>query len=806
MAKKLRPHRPFVKTTGTHRGGSTKRGITASLPHTSMERRTALEKLDAFVNECLRAEYAEAFKLFWGRFYERERELPSEYAILSCDAEDAWFHFDYELSGGVRVVDEFLDGARLTSGERAFLNGMSKSTLRLYEVIDTVPGESMTLRDLFEDDLVTVRERSGSRTIARASCLAARIIEQGCSGLPEIEHGVLHIPDLSRAATLESVSKLRDTYLRDHPGDSLAGFYKVLPPLLHEVWLASIFETTVPELRNTDGESMVITRISYHVLNEQRTLEMLEAAEVEGITNNGSRRWSWSGKNAAGREVSLGTIELADGILTAEVNSVERGVRVRELLERVCGESLYYRGTTHEDMQRSVREQVVAKTLGKLPDDEGPAAVERLDPDVAEALAVQAYSAHYRAWVDETVPALDNHTPREAAKSKQLRPRVEGMLRQLEGQYEHALKVGQPAYDPSWMWAELGFESAEVSAQPPPLAHERVSARVAGSSDAVHVMAERWRAMPSFDDSSTALDEEAIDHDFGLQRFLRKGRAADNETGTEGSLAAPYIALMVNFELHRRKIFWVDSALAFMLEHTDVDIEGRELRVPFPSFALVLNDRHSLSLGERLLSRHTDDPLCGQILRVATVYVTERHQSLARTLDVTFAFDALGADLPSLVHYDVPTSDEGSIRDFLESLAPRTLVEPPVPDTSPARGLLRLVLNAILYTTSADVVVETRLLAPSRRPPSTTPIAPGSDSVFFLPGKIDISQIRKFQELTRAPGGREQLVRFMVRGHWRRAAKNWTDQRMRWISPYWKGPDMAAVIEKAYRLNAPSQP
>jgi hypothetical protein len=40
----------------------------------------------------------------------------------------------------------------------------------------------------------------------------------------------------------------------------------------------------------------------------------------------------------------------------------------------------------------------------------------------------------------------------------------------------------------------------------------------------------------------------------------------------------------------------------------------------------------------------------------------------------------------------------------------------------------------------------------------------------------------------------------MVRGHWRRAAKSWTDQRLRWIEPYWKGPDVAAIIERAYRL------
>jgi hypothetical protein len=40
----------------------------------------------------------------------------------------------------------------------------------------------------------------------------------------------------------------------------------------------------------------------------------------------------------------------------------------------------------------------------------------------------------------------------------------------------------------------------------------------------------------------------------------------------------------------------------------------------------------------------------------------------------------------------------------------------------------------------------------------------------------------------------------MIRGHWRRAAPGWTDQRVGWINPFWKGPDMTAVAERAYRL------
>jgi hypothetical protein len=256
----------------------------------------------------------------------------------------------------------------------------------------------------------------------------------------------------------------------------------------------------------------------------------------------------------------------------------------------------------------------------------------------------------------------------------------------------------------------------------------------------------------------------------------------------------------VNFDLHRRKLFWVDAALAYMLENTEIDVAGRELRTPFPSFALVFTDRSTLSLGERLLSRRTGDPLSGQLLRVATVYVSAPEAS-PRALHITFAFDALGADLPSLIRYDVPADDEASLREFLGSLGPRpSLTAPEVRDVNASRGLLRLVLNAILYATSAGVTPEVRTLAPRRRASQPAPAPHESDSVFFLAGKIDIRMVRQLQELGRAPGGREQLARFMVRGHWRRPAKNWTEQRLRWIEPYWKGPDLGAIIEKAYRL------
>ena len=116
--------------------------------------------------------------------------------------------------------------------------------------------------------------------------------------------------------------------------------------------------------------------------------------------------------------------------------------------------------------------------------------------------------------------------------------------------------------------------------------------------------------------------------------------------------------------------------------------------------------RHPPPLAHERVSR-----LVGHYLRVATVFVTEQRTGDERTLHVCFAFDALGADLPHLVHHSIPIKED--------------------------------------------------------------------------------------------PDGRTILRRFMERGHWRRrsrAARDWADQRLRWIQPYWKGPDMAAIIERTYKL------
>ncbi len=92
----------------------------------------------------------------------------------------------------------------------------------------------------------------------------------------------------------------------------------------------------------------------------------------------------------------------------------------------------------------------------------------------------------------------------------------------------------------------------------------------------------------------------------------------------------------------------------------------------------------------------------------------------------------------------------------------------------------------------------------TRRAPASRWRLASLEEVFYLPGHIDIVELRRLQKVERAPGGGRLMHKLLVRGHWRRANPSWQDQRNRWIQPYWEGPEMAALVERAYRLRPPA--
>ena len=625
---------------------------------------------------------------------------------------------------------------------------------------------------------------------------------------------MLPIHGLLRDALESQLAAHREDFRREQPRSTDIDFYKEVVPFFHEAWISAIVDPPIPHLRNTDGEDMLPTRTRYEVLDRQGLERALDAAG--GLERNPPEEaaWSWSGLNVQGEQISLGRLVLEGSALVLETNSVERDRRGRDMLEGLAAGKVRLLGTVHEDLEQQLRE-VLRSGPPEDRQDDGPG--HPLPLEVEEDLVLDQLARHYRQWLDMEIPKLDGRTPRQAAKDPRLAQRLAGMIRDLEGDYHRALRQDRPAYDPSWLWAELGLASPGDVDHPPPLAHERWAEAVPGLGDLCAGLAKRTRGLPGFDDGASVITMEQLEEDLEVRRFLRgrpgrpprlKAKAAPGAGPAGDTLdqVTRWLLCLANLELHRRKLFWVDEALAFMLAQTDLDARGHDLRVPFPSFGVAFTNREVLSLGERLLAKEPACPLAGHFLRVITAYVTEQRAGGDRVLHISFAMDALGADPPYLLEHELALYDDAPVE------LPGTGEDGPVlvngeelkPALRPLPGLLHVTLNAVLYATSAGVEPCLRRSPPNREPspPGQRPGEPvfSSEDVFFLPGAIEISRLRQMQSLLRGPSGRKQMVRFMVRGHWRRPAAAWKDRRMRWIKPYWKGPDLAAVIERTYKL------
>lgn len=259
----------------------------------------------------------------------------------------------------------------------------------------------------------------------------------------------------------------------------------------------------------------------------------------------------------------------------------------------------------------------------------------------------------------------------------------------------------------------------------------------------------------------------------------------------------------INYEIGGRKAFWVDGGLAELLAQTTLDISGEVLKLPFPCCAFLFDDGRTLELVDTLRSMAGTTRTSPS--RMLTVYVFPIPRDVGDSgLRVAFLADAFDGEWPYLVTRDVPLEGKRNLDEILSSHPEDD--ERAAPDDSffeseEMRALLHLVINAILYATSSEFTAEIR------RPPSHGSLGPrgkplelSGETVFYLPNRILIGPPQGASDLPSGQPGRRIDKRFWVRGHWRKPNPSWEDQRLRWVAPYLKGPEMTAIIERAYDL------
>jgi hypothetical protein len=361
-------------------------------------------------------------------------------------------------------------GPLLLAEQRAFLEAMTRIPIRPYEVLESVAGEGLRLRDLATPgaESVWVRERSGSAYLVPGDVFGARLV-------PVQDHVELSgaIYDFPGRVALDLPDELRE--LLADIGQVIAG-----PPEDREEivalgvaafvirrWLLS--RVRPPEMPRpmdaSTGEPLMLVTDHYEVLDWD-VLERAFAAEpdVEGDRKDGWVRFK-PGGDAEGMRRSLLAINLGE-----QPNRLEPFARTQRLadegkawLRRVAGDSIRFvlrdsvdpmallaqrrgAGVVHEPDGAALRGLPYAKPAGP-------------PPEQITAISQQFHQQQYVNWADEPIPALADRTPRDAMKTPEGRDKVLRLLRTYEGgELRRAREEGREPADLGFLWRQLGVK------------------------------------------------------------------------------------------------------------------------------------------------------------------------------------------------------------------------------------------------------------------------------------------------------------------------------------------------------------
>ena len=206
------------------------------------------------------------------------------------------------------------------------------------------------------------------------------------------------------------------------------------------------------ELRNTDGDPLLLTTDHYRLSPAATPFVEKQLASLEGVQlpDPGEDPAVYvflrpgNPQHPDWENTVIGQARLTDTALRLESNSRKRSDALRQMVEAACGDRIRHRAREHEDPLSSKAEPV-------QPDPEPvPSSPEE------RQLLLEFKERHYEDWLDQPLPALDEKTPRDAIRTAKGRASVDVLLKDMENHEQRSESGG--AFDFSAIRHELGLE------------------------------------------------------------------------------------------------------------------------------------------------------------------------------------------------------------------------------------------------------------------------------------------------------------------------------------------------------------
>ncbi len=368
-----------------------------------------------------------------------------------------WLQYFKVNAGGLTVAEEwcFQEGTRISPDERLLLNAYRSAWMSIWEVTEVQPGIGSRLRDVLTRQECFIHDIRSSFTLRKFDALLAIILT--CNGVSFFggAHAQPLPPRFTEVVTHEarrwcrvrtrpvSFKKLRDP---DMQLALLSLWNDVADDMLHQ---------PMPVMQNTDGDPFVVTTDDFALIarSEEIARTLASVPGVQEPERDGATRVFVVTKHGNSTHPSwdntiIGRLVLSDTRLTVETNSTRRADALRSVLETQLQGLVRFRMRKEENTAHLMAEAQASVASGEP-------RVETPLPAEAEAELRKFRERHMRNWIDDSIPALGGHTPREAARLSRVRPKLEMLLKELD-RGEAALPEGQ-RIDLRWLREALGL-------------------------------------------------------------------------------------------------------------------------------------------------------------------------------------------------------------------------------------------------------------------------------------------------------------------------------------------------------------
>lgn len=223
-----------------------------------------------------------------------------------------------------------------------------------------------------------------------------------------------------------------------------------------------------PILCNTDGELLQFSKSRFKLsISPEEALRMLlpltlskdsqeflNEATLDKAGKIKKLEFPWLKKgnkqNKSWDNTVMGHITIEQDKLSLETNSENRTQKGKKLLSKYLGEFIVFQQTLIESPEQKLKSS--DKTSIKSKKNVDPNEL----PEIKEQIKAMA-KAHWENWLNLPIPALDNETPKEAARTKLGRERLEALLLQFE---RHNLDMDDNLFkaDINYLKGELGLD------------------------------------------------------------------------------------------------------------------------------------------------------------------------------------------------------------------------------------------------------------------------------------------------------------------------------------------------------------